>query len=64
MHLNSELIFEKYAKRYFHEHMRVLEIGPNTIPSIYYQIVGKKSIVWETLDIAEDGNPRSDEPGM
>jgi SAM-dependent methyltransferase len=55
MHLNSELIFEEYAKRYSHEHMRVLEIGLNTIPSTYCQIVGKKSIVWETLDIADDG---------
>ncbi len=55
MHLNSELIFKKYAKRYFHEHMRVLEIGPNAIPSTYCQTVGKQSIVWETLDIADDG---------
>jgi hypothetical protein len=33
MHANSKLIFEKHAVPFFHPHQRVLEIGPDAIPS-------------------------------
>jgi len=55
MHANSMLIFEKYALKYFHPNMRVLEIGPDKFPTTYQTIVGIDSIIWETLDI--DNNP-------
>lgn len=51
MHLNSKLLFEKYAKPLFKNHMRVLEIGPNQHPSAYKQIVDNSTINWETIDI-------------
>ncbi len=51
MHLNSQLLFGKYATSIFTKHMKVLEIGPDKSPSTYQSIVGNNSIVWETLDI-------------
>ena len=54
MHRNSRLLFTKYARDYFRPGMRVLEIGPDKIPSTYCKIVGEGSITWDTLDIADD----------
>jgi SAM-dependent methyltransferase len=51
MHLNSELLFRKYALQYFKDNMRVLEIGPAGIPSPYQKAIDNPSIVWHTLDI-------------
>lgn len=51
MHLNSELLFTKYAKEYFKPGMRVLEVGPNTLPSKYRTLVGDKTIQWETIGL-------------
>lgn len=51
MHRNSLLLFEKYAKPYFHGHTRVLEIGPDEFPTAYQKIVGDDTIVWETLEV-------------
>ena len=34
--------------------MRVLEIGPDGIPSTYQRAVGDSSIVWHTLDMRDD----------
>ena len=51
MHLNSELLFTKYAKEYFKSDMSVLEIGPNTLPSRYYRLVGNRTIRWDTLGL-------------
>ncbi|MCX5714988.1 MAG: methyltransferase domain-containing protein, partial [Candidatus Omnitrophica bacterium] len=51
MHLNSMLLFEKYAKKLFKPNTVVLEIGPDKFPSTYYEIVGIKAIDWQTLDI-------------
>lgn len=51
MHLNSKLLFERYAKSIFKSHMRVLEIGPDKHPSTYREMVGDETIIWETLDI-------------
>jgi SAM-dependent methyltransferase len=51
MHLNSILLFEKYAKPLFTAGMKVLEIGPDGFPSSYRKIVADETISWETLDI-------------
>jgi SAM-dependent methyltransferase len=63
MHQNSKLIFENYAKKYFQPGMRVLEIGPDGIPSSYQRVFSKDSIKcwkdsiqWDTLDLYE--NPK------
>lgn len=52
MHLNSELLFKKYAVEHFKPRANVLEIGPN-VPSHYQKIVGDSSIEWHTLDLYE-----------
>jgi 2-polyprenyl-3-methyl-5-hydroxy-6-metoxy-1,4-benzoquinol methylase len=54
MHTNSRLLFLKYARQYFRPGMRVLEIGPDTVPSTYQRAVGEGSIVWHTLDLRDD----------
>lgn len=54
MHTNSRLLFQKHAKRFFQPGLRVLEIGPDCIPSTYQNVVGDSSIVWHTLDIRND----------
>ena len=51
MHLNSELLFEKYSLGYFKDNMRVLEVGPAGIPSIYQKKVNNSTITWHTLDL-------------
>jgi len=51
MHLNSQLLFEKYALGYFSDGIRVLEIGPAGIPSPYQKMVNNPSITWHTLDL-------------
>lgn len=51
MHKNSILLFKKYASKYFKENMKVLEIGPDHIPSIYQKSIKRKAIIWDTLDI-------------
>lgn len=52
MHLNSELLFRKYAKGYFKDHLKVLEIGPAGYPSVYQKIIDNPSITWHTLDFS------------
>ena len=51
MHLNSELLFNKYGSAYFKDNMRVLEIGPADIPSPYQKTINNPSITWHTLDL-------------
>jgi SAM-dependent methyltransferase len=53
MHLNSKLLFEKYAVEFFNNGNKVLEIGPAGFPSIYFKIVNNSSLLWHTLDIGE-----------
>jgi SAM-dependent methyltransferase len=53
MHLNCELLFEKYAREYFRSDLRVLEVGPDQFPSTLETHVGDDSIEWNTLDLAE-----------
>lgn len=54
MHLNSKLIFQKHAVKFFRDEMKVLEIGPEEIPSAYQGLVNNKSIEWHTLEIGSD----------
>jgi SAM-dependent methyltransferase len=52
MHLNSELLFKKYAIPYFGSNIRVLEVGPTGFPTAYQNLVGGENRVWETIDFA------------
>lgn len=52
MHLNSDLLFKKYLKKYFNSNLKVLEIGPAGYPSHYYKILADQRIEWHTLDIS------------
>lgn len=54
MHVNSQLLFQKYAVEYFRPGMRVLEIGPDGFPSTYQSLVGNSSLTWDTLDLYAD----------
>jgi SAM-dependent methyltransferase len=47
-------MFNKYARQYFQHGMKVLEIGPDNIPSTYQHMIGDSSIIWHTLDIRTD----------
>lgn len=51
MHPNSLLLFTRYAKPMFERGMRVLEVGPNDVPSYYQQAVADETIRWETIDM-------------
>lgn len=51
MHLNSELLFTKYAKQYFKSGMKVLEVGSNTPPSKYCRVIRNSDIKWDTLGL-------------
>lgn len=55
MHLNSKLLFQKYAQPLFAGGLRVLEIGPDAIPSAYQEMVNDPTISWETLDFVHVG---------
>ena len=50
MHTNSKLLFEKHALPHFAAGMRVLEIGPDTSPSGYRQLVSVPVETWDTAD--------------
>lgn len=52
MHLNSELMFKKYALPHFKDGIKVLEIGPAGIPTVYQKIVNNNSITWHTIDFS------------
>lgn len=54
MHTNSKLLFQKYAIEHFRPGCRVLEIGPNKIPSDYQQLVGSQCAAWDTLDMTDN----------
>ncbi|MDQ6948689.1 MAG: class I SAM-dependent methyltransferase [Actinomycetota bacterium] len=53
VHLNSELIFERFAKQYFWSGVRVLELGPDGNPSTYRRCLADLHLAWETADLAE-----------
>lgn len=54
MHINSVLLFQKYAAKHFLPDIRVLEIGPESFPSALQSIVADHSTTWDTLDISPD----------
>ena len=54
MHANSKLLFEKYAKPLFTPNCKVLEIGPDSIPSTFASLTANPSLVWHTLDIYDN----------
>lgn len=56
MHINSLLLFEKYAKHFFKDNMKILEIGPNGFPSNYKESVKNNSISWDTIDLFPNDN--------
>lgn len=63
MHENSRCLFRKYAVPLFTDGMRVLEIGPDALPSTYRKLVPNSNLVWDTLDIYDSPEltyPRSD----
>ncbi len=52
MHLNSELLFRKYARPLFKSHIKVLEVGPDRCnPGVFRSLVENDSVSWETLDM-------------
>jgi ubiquinone/menaquinone biosynthesis C-methylase UbiE len=54
MHLNSRLLFEKYALDFIQPGMKVLEIGPNECPSVYQKMAQRDGVVWHTVDIQQN----------
>ena len=50
MHLNSELLFRKYAAPYFKGNVKVLEVAPASFPSPYQKVVNQPGIQWDTID--------------
>jgi SAM-dependent methyltransferase len=55
VHLNSRLLFTRYAKPYFEDGLRVLEIGPDRDPSTYWELAGRPRGEWHTADLAHAG---------
>jgi SAM-dependent methyltransferase len=53
MHLNSQLLFQKYAVSLFKNNFSVLEIGPDAKPSAYQKMIGGNIATWETLDFSD-----------
>jgi hypothetical protein len=63
VHTNSKLLFEKYAKPLFKTDWKVLEVGPDSVPSTFASLSGNPSLVWHTLDIYDNPQltyPKSD----
>ncbi|CAN5733791.1 hypothetical protein BH10BAC2_BH10BAC2_16350 [soil metagenome] len=56
MHLNSELLFRRYALPFFKSNLKVLEIGPGTIPSVFNKLINNSEIEWHTLDFSGCGD--------
>jgi len=54
MHLNSILVFNKYASNYFNADSSVLEIGASGVSG--YQKVTKKFKKWHTLELIDSKN--------
>lgn len=54
MHINSKLLFERYAVQLFDQGAKVLEVGPDSFPSTYQSLAEARlgsSIEWHTLDM-------------
>jgi hypothetical protein len=51
MHRNSWLMFERNARGYIESGARVLEIGPDAVPSTYQARNSVGVACWDTLDL-------------
>lgn len=53
MNENTVLLFNKYAKKYFEYKniQKVLEIGPDNVPSTFCKLIEDRNFKWDTLDI-------------
>lgn len=60
MHLNSRLVFERYARAYFRSGSHVLEVGPDGRPSTYQRSVADSGVSWETADLASSASTDGD----
>ncbi len=58
MHLNSYLLFLKYAKEYFNVGNKVLEIGTATVSDYQKAIDNEQHVVWYTLELNDLKNSR------
>ena len=54
MHINSRLLFQKYAAAHIDPSMRVLEIGPDAFPSTLQQLLSPAPRAWDTIDLYQD----------
>lgn len=52
MHLNSQLLFDRFARSHFTAAARVLEMGPDGFPSSFRQR-SPQTTAWDTADIYE-----------
>lgn len=52
MHENSLTLFARYALPYFDPTMRVLEIGPDQLPSTFEKVAAGKFASWDTADLS------------
>lgn len=55
MHENSQLLFSHWAARHFASGLKVLEVGPDSFPSTYETVIGRRVAVWDTVGLARDG---------
>lgn len=53
MHLNSELLFRKYALSFFKSGLKILEIGPAGHPTAYQKIINDSNLIWHTADFLD-----------
>lgn len=53
MHLNNILVFKKHILPLIKPGQRILEIGPDVLPSTLQGIVKVEGISWETLDVVQ-----------
>lgn len=53
MHLNSSLLFKKYALGFLNNNSRILEVGPAGNPSAYKRLADNPNLIWHTIDFSE-----------
>lgn len=56
MHTNSRLLYCKYAINHLPSDGRVLEIGPDVVPSSYCRLSNRAALHWDTIDLAPRPN--------
>ncbi|HMD47296.1 MAG TPA: methyltransferase domain-containing protein [Acidimicrobiales bacterium] len=58
MHLNSQLLFDRYVLPQLRSGQRVLEVGPDAVPSAYQRssatALGSGTLDWSTADLASE----------